>query len=202
MDSADFLKTTAATSASPTVQENTVQELIATEISANSENPWQYIPYKKESATWQAAGQRRHQHRRRTNTLLGVASVDLSGPHVATPMLGATLDQASGYYFLVMSVHPDKGPSEEGDESQQEDERKRPLLHVEVLRRKADTRYAVKRLLAGVRDDHRYIPPGVLLRCHSDKGSEFLNEKMEEVLGDLSIRQTTTQGFDPWANGA
>ena len=66
---------------------------------------------------------------------MGVASADLSGQNVATPMLGATLDQASGYYFLVMSVHPDKGPSEEVDGSQQqEDERKRPLLYVEILR--------------------------------------------------------------------
>ena len=93
-------KTLVAASTSSTVQDKTVQDLITTEL---VEDPWQYVPYKKGSATWQAAGQRRHQHKRRTNTLLGVASVDLSGPHVATPMLGATLGQASG---------PDKGPSQ------------------------------------------------------------------------------------------
>ena len=84
-------------------------------------------------------------------------------------MLGAALDQASGYYFLVMSVHPDKGPSEDAGDSPEPDEtRKRPLLYVEILKRKADAPYAVKRLLAEVRDDHRYIPSGVVFRYHSE----------------------------------
>ena len=80
-----------------------------------------------------------------------------------------------------MSVHPDKEQSDEIDENQlQDEERKRPLPYVGILRRKADIPYAVKRLLAEVRDDHRYIPSGVVFRCHSDKGFEFLNEEWKK----------------------
>ena len=43
--------------------------------------PWQFQPYTAGDATWLHAAQRRHQHRRRANALLGVAPVDLSGPH-------------------------------------------------------------------------------------------------------------------------
>eukprot|EP00959_Pyramimonas_sp_CCMP1952_P044739 934650-Pyramimonas_sp.AAC.1 len=39
-----------------------------------TDDPWQFRPYDKASSTWQAAAQRRHQHRRRTNTLIGTAS--------------------------------------------------------------------------------------------------------------------------------
>ena len=42
---------------------------------------WQFTQFKNENATWLAAGQRRHMHRRRLNVLTSVASVDLSGPH-------------------------------------------------------------------------------------------------------------------------
>ena len=51
-------------------------------------NPWQFNPYDRDSTTWLAAAQRRHQHRRRSNAMFGVAAVDLSGPHEATPMIG------------------------------------------------------------------------------------------------------------------
>ena len=51
--------------------------------------PWQYREYQSGNATWMAAAQRRHQHRRRTGEILGTASVDLSGPHEPTPMLGS-----------------------------------------------------------------------------------------------------------------
>ena len=47
--------------------------------------PWQFNPYDRNVSTWLAAAQRRHQHRRRSNALLGVASVDLSEPHEPTP---------------------------------------------------------------------------------------------------------------------
>ena len=59
---------------------------------------WQYPPYQKGSATWQAAAQRRHSHWRRTNAVLGCASVDLSGPHEPTPMPGAKLGQQPANY--------------------------------------------------------------------------------------------------------
>ena len=46
---------------------------------------WQFQPYDGGNATWQAAAQRWHQHRRRTNQLLGVASTDPSGPREPSP---------------------------------------------------------------------------------------------------------------------
>ena len=69
--------------------------------------PWQFKPYDRQSSTWLAAAQRRHQHRRRSNALLGVASVDLSGPHEATPVPGQRLGDRPAYYFLVLTVEAD-----------------------------------------------------------------------------------------------
>ena len=69
--------------------------------------PWQFAPYDRQSSTWLAAAQRRHQHRRRSNALLGVASVDLSGPHEATPVPGQRLGDRPAYYFLVLVIEAD-----------------------------------------------------------------------------------------------
>ena len=71
-----------------------VEDLI---VGSVPEEPWQYRPFGNESATWQAAAQRRHAHRRRTNVLLGIASVDLSGPHEPTPMVGCKVRQLPGH---------------------------------------------------------------------------------------------------------
>ena len=69
--------------------------------------PWQFQPYKSGDATWLHAAQRRHAHRRRPNATIGVASVDVSGPHVATPMPGMRIGSRGGRYFVVMVVRPD-----------------------------------------------------------------------------------------------
>ena len=69
--------------------------------------PWQFQPYTAGDATWLHAAQRRHQHRRRPNSTIGVASVDLNGPHVATPSLGARIGSNGARYFVVMIVRPD-----------------------------------------------------------------------------------------------
>ena len=50
-----------------------------------ADDQWQLQPHGAGKALWQAAGQRRHQHHRRSNKLVGTASVDLSGPHQGTP---------------------------------------------------------------------------------------------------------------------
>ena len=69
------------------------------------ESPWQRMKFDKNNKNWQAAGQRRHMHRRHGNQSLGVASVDLSGPHVATPVPGKkTLTTSRAFYFLVLSI--------------------------------------------------------------------------------------------------
>ena len=90
------------------VDKPNVEDLIVPSL---AEEPWQYKPYTKYSATWQAAAQLRHQHRRRTDTVIGVASVDLSGPHEPTPVPGARqLTQGEGHYFLALTIYPDLAP--------------------------------------------------------------------------------------------
>ena len=68
---------------------------------------WQFQPHGAGQALWQSAGQRRHQHRRRTNNIVGCASVDLSGPHQPTPMVGGKVGSKQGHYFLVLHLRPD-----------------------------------------------------------------------------------------------
>ena len=72
------------------------------------DSPWQFNPYDRNSSTWLAAAQRRHQHRRRSNALLGVAAVDLSGPHEPTPMIGQRLGNKPGHYFVVLTIEVDR----------------------------------------------------------------------------------------------
>ena len=72
------------------------------------DSPWQSNPYDRNSSTWLAAAQRRHQHRRRSNALLGVAAVDLSGPREPTPMIGQRLGNKPGHYFVVLTIEVDR----------------------------------------------------------------------------------------------
>ena len=72
-----------------------------------SKTPWQYQGYSADSAAWLAAAPRRHAHRRRTTASLGVASIDLSGPHEPTPVPTAKLGHTPAQYFLVMSFSQD-----------------------------------------------------------------------------------------------
>ena len=52
-------------------------------------------------------------HRRHHNQSLGVASIDLSGPHVGTPVPGnRTIASSQAHYFLVLSI---KLAPKEGD---------------------------------------------------------------------------------------
>ena len=76
------------------------------------------------------------------------------------------------------------------------------LLYAEVLSHKADASAGVQRLLARARDDHGHLPNHVVFRCHSDRGQEFLNKSLERYCEEHAIRRTTTQGYDPSANGA
>ena len=177
--------------------------------------------YEKGSMTWQAAAQRRHSHRRRANALLGVASIDLSGPREATPMIGARNGQKPGHYFCALTIAPDpnvgavdredqtQDPTEAGEQEEVEPVEppvdplpKTPLVYAEVVSTKGDATEAVKRLLAQVRDDHASLPQGVVFRAHSDRGQEFLSADLEAHCARLGIRRTTTAGYDPSANGA
>ncbi len=70
--------------------------------------PWQEIKYTPENVVWQGAAQRRRTHPRRTNVALGTCSVDLSGPHEPTPRPGGQIGKNPCYYFLALTVRPDK----------------------------------------------------------------------------------------------
>ena len=85
-----------------------VEDLLRGDI---ADDPWQYKPYKAGNASWMAAAQRKHSHRRRTNQLLGVASVDLSGPHEPTPRVGAKVGERPGQYFCVLTIRPHNSAS-------------------------------------------------------------------------------------------
>ena len=180
--------------------------------------------FDNKSSLWQAAAQRRHSHRRRTNALLGVASIDLSGPHEATPRVGAALGQRPGHYFCALTLSedptvgtasrtvqtesddPSAGATPEDDDPPAEPCRHHgprvPLIYAEVIPTKAEATEAVTRMLAHVRDDHGTCPHGAVFRVHSDRGQEFLTHELEKFCADRGIRRTTTAGYDPSANGA
>ena len=69
--------------------------------------PWQHQKYSAEHSLWQGAALRRRAHPRRSNTSLGVCSVDSSSPHEATPRPGNHIHKNPCYYFLVLTVRPD-----------------------------------------------------------------------------------------------
>ena len=134
-----------------------------------------YRVYESGNATWMAAAQRRHQHRRRTGEILGTASVVLSGPHEATPNLGTGISKLGtrpGHYFLALTIRPDRTREKVSrgtnpinpDNDQEEDPDlpelipmptgKLPLGYADILNAKSDAAAAVMKLLARVKDDH------------------------------------------------
>ena len=96
-------------------------------VGALAPEPWQHEKYSKKNKYWQAAGQRRHLHKRYKNQLRGVCAVDLSGPHEPTPMPGHRVGSKSAHYFLVVVVvfhdsdDGDKAQDEKDDEAPQEE---------------------------------------------------------------------------------
>ena len=201
--------------------------------------PWQYQPYKAGDATWLHAAQRRHAHRRRPNVTIGVASVDLSGPHVATPMPGMRVGSNGARYFVVMVVRPDLSQGRR-DQACQADEAgdahvghavdgdvavdaevpepapadevrtynpQTPLVYVEILEFKHQAAEAIMKMVALMREELGNFPTSLpeswtVHRLHSDKGSELLPKALDTYCLDKGIRRTTTQGYDPSANGA
>ena len=84
--------------------EKSIEDCVVGELASK---PWQYEGYSHLSTTWQAVDQRRRDHRRPSNGLLGVAPVDLSGHHEPTPVVGARVGQRPGHYCLALSIRPD-----------------------------------------------------------------------------------------------
>ena len=201
--------------------------------------PWQYQPYKAGDATWLHAAQRRHAHRRRPNVTIGVASVDLSGPHVATPMPGMRVGSNGARYFVVMVVRPDLSQGRR-DQACQADEAgdahvghaadgdvavdaeipepaladevrtynpQTLLVYVEIWEFRHQAAEAIMKMVALMREELGNFPTSLpeswtVHRLHSGKGSELLPKALDAYCLDKGIRRTTTQGYDPSANGA
>ena len=196
-----------------------------------ADEPWQFAPYDKGDMSWLAAAQRRHMHRRRGNASIGVASVDLSGPHIATPTHGNRIGQMSGRYFVVLVVRPDLSTATkstytqteaevqqeagaapgvhagEGDEEGDCTYRGQPLVYAEIVGSKAEAGDAAKRIIAQIREEIGRMPLTLpehwtVHRLHSDKGQELLPKSLDTFCFNHGIRRTTTAGYDPSANGA
>ena len=182
------------------------------------ESPWQKMKFDKNNKNWQAAGQRRHMHRRHGNQSVGVASVDLSGPHVATPVPGKrSLTTSRAYYFLVLSIkmapeevsvpvgQPASQPADGEEALPQEEPAEvfvKPILYATLLEKKSDATKAIQSLLAQIKSEFGDLPKTMLYRLHSDMGGEFLGKELQAYLLFHAIQHTTTQGYDPSSNGA
>ena len=81
-----------------------IEDLVIGEIEAQ---PWQIKKYDSDRVTWQGAALRRRMHTRRSNVSLGVATVDLSGPHEASPRPNKHITKDPCYDYLVLTVRPD-----------------------------------------------------------------------------------------------
>ena len=195
-----------------------VQDLVTGTVATS---PWQFGQYDRRSSTWLSAAQRRHQHRRRSNALLGVASVDLSGPHEASPMPGMRTSEHKAHYFLVLTVRADlsvgyadsavQTESNPDSDSQPADPMiagssesapRSPLIYVALVHKKSDAAHAVMALIAQAQDEHGHMPQKLIFRLHSDKGQEFCAHSLEKFCAAHGIHKTTTQGYDPSSNGA
>ena len=156
-------------------------------------------------------------HRRRANPTVGVASVDLSGPHIATPMQGQRIGQLSGRYFVVMVIRPDLSTAKRSMSTQTADEDPgaapevhggdgaagdpsyvgQPLIYVEIVGSKSETGDAVKKMIGQVREEMGRLPVNLpshwnVHRLHSDKGQELLPKTLDLFCLDNGIRRTTT----------
>ena len=168
---------------------------------------------------WQGAALRKRAHVRRSNVSLGVCSVDLSGPHVATPRPGLQTHKNPCHYFLVLTVRPDltagtcdastqcdEDTPPESDEPPSKDleahKPKSALVYVAILGTKDEAAGAIKILLTQINHDHASYPKQLIFRLHSDQGGEFISNDFKSYLVEKGIMQTTTAGYDPNANPA
>jgi len=202
----------------------TLQDMVTPLPSEDDHVPWQYLKYTRESAVWQGAAQRRRAHPRRSNKSLGTCCVDLSGPHIPTPMPGQHYRKQQARYFLALTVRPDftaatyevstqtstrvtgKAPERQcvwteprhgGDP-----EELPPLIYTALLRDKTEASDAIKLIFAQINYDHGNFPTEVVFRIHSDKGTEFLNEDLNTYCANNGIHKTSTAAYDPNANPA
>ena len=127
------------------------------------------------------------------NQSLGVAAVDLSGPHEASPLPGHKVGAAYARYFLVLTIRlPPGDPSAESEVLQEE---VKPLLYVALLSKKSEAPHKVMELLSQVRDEHGSLPHKLVYRLHSDRGLEFCNLVMADFLRLHAINQNVYSGI-------
>ena len=191
-----------------------LEDLVAGEV---PEKPWQFEKYSSDRALWQGAAMRRRMHMRRSDVLLGVCCVDLSGPHEPTPRLGKHISKDQCYYFLALTVRPDETavqcdasvqtgeqvPEVEPPEAQESEiKRKLALIYAALLGSKGEATKAVQHLLAQVNNDHANIPTEVIFRVHSDQGLEFMSQELKDYCAMHGIHNTTTTGYDPNASAS
>ena len=142
-------------------------------------------------------------HIRRSNVSLGVATVDLSGPHEASPRPNKHITKEPCYYYLVLTVRPDDTatqveagvqteltgedlqhaqPEPDGESGQvnSDGKRKPALIYAAVFGSKKEAAEAVKRLLAQVNNDHAKMLTEIVFRLHSDQGGEFNSDDLKE----------------------
>ena len=182
-----------------------------------ADRPWQFKKYAADNAVWQGAALRRRMHHRRTNVSLGVCAVDLSGPHEPTPRPGGQIAKDPCHYFLALSVRPDDSaarcdvavqtsgpeePSAEGSGEPVAQKQKPVLIYAALLGAKSEASDAVKHLLAQCNNDHANFPTEIIFRVHSDLGTEFMNEDLQQYCAHHGIHKTSTAGYDPNANSA
>ena len=180
-----------------------------------SDQPWQHKKYSSLSAIWQGAAMRRRRHMRRSNKSLGVCAVDLSGPHEKTPRPGYNIGKNHCFYFLALTVRPDKTAEscdiaiqateqvQTADRVQiEQEDSDDALIYAELLGSKDEAPAAIKKLLAQINNDHANFPHTIIFRIHSDRGGEFVNADLEKYCMDHGIHKTTTQGYDPNGNTA
>ena len=139
-------------------------------------------------------------------------------------MPGMRIGQQSAMYFVLVvrpdlgggrkdqgcQVDGDVGPAhvEEAEVPEpQEYSPGAPLIYVEIVTSKSEAGTAVKKMIAQLREELGKFPETLpthwnVHRLHSDRGQELMDKTLNEYCLNNGIRRTTTQGYDPSANGA
>ena len=152
--------------------------------------------------------------------------MDLSGPHEGTPQPGQRIHSNQAHYFLVLTVkleidEPPGDPPAQPRAAEDEDEHPpplhidneddgdavpekflKPIIYEALLAKKSDAASKIQELLALVKSQFGHLPEAMIYRLHSDLGTEFMNENLGEYLRFHGIAHSTTQGYDPSANGS
>ena len=129
-------------------------------------------------------------------------------------MPGGPIHRNPARYFLAMAIHPEPEKQLVDSHAQTDTEiieasstsaelppqSRGPLIYAALLATKDEAVEAVKELVAQVKYEHGGVPK--VLRLHSDKGSEFINDELRRWCADKMIFKTSTAGYDPNGNAS